>query len=189
MSEKVVAITDRKSTAAEWTSSNPVLALGEHGYETDTKKEKIGDGTTAWNSLAYKNTDQIIEGSNNLYFTIARCLSSIFGSGTISPTSLSSTLTLPFDAYHNRHVYYTSSVTTCTISIPSSYTAGIPQYTPIRNTGSSSLVLTISTSSNMVSTDYTVTVATGTAVEISYMAYNYTADNPNWVITVSAAIS
>ncbi len=32
---------------------NPTLAAGEPGYETDTGKIKFGDGTTAWNSLAY----------------------------------------------------------------------------------------------------------------------------------------
>lgn len=44
----------RKGTAAAWTSANTVLLLGEEGYETDTGKRKIGDGTTAWNSLAYQ---------------------------------------------------------------------------------------------------------------------------------------
>lgn len=43
----------RRDTAANWTAGNPVLALGEPGYETDTNELKIGDGTTAWNSLAY----------------------------------------------------------------------------------------------------------------------------------------
>jgi hypothetical protein len=43
----------RKGTAAAWTSANPTLASGEVGYETDTGKQKIGDGTTAWTSLAY----------------------------------------------------------------------------------------------------------------------------------------
>lgn len=46
-------LTFRKGTAAAWTSANPVLASGEPGYETDTGKLKIGDGTTAWNSRAY----------------------------------------------------------------------------------------------------------------------------------------
>ncbi len=32
---------------------NPTLAAGEPGFETDTGKIKYGDGTTAWNSLAY----------------------------------------------------------------------------------------------------------------------------------------
>lgn len=43
----------RRDTAANWTSVNPVLALGEPGYETDTKRRKTGDGTTAWTGLAY----------------------------------------------------------------------------------------------------------------------------------------
>ena len=43
----------RRDTAANWTSSNPVLALGEAGFETDTRLLKIGNGSTAWNSLAY----------------------------------------------------------------------------------------------------------------------------------------
>lgn len=43
----------RKGTAAEWTAANPTLALGEMAFETDTKKTKIGDGSTAWTSLVY----------------------------------------------------------------------------------------------------------------------------------------
>ncbi len=41
----------RRDTAANWTSENPVLSQGEHGFETDTDKFKIGDGATAWNSI------------------------------------------------------------------------------------------------------------------------------------------
>ena len=43
----------RRDTAANWTSTNPTLAQGELGVETDTNKVKIGDGTTAWTSLGY----------------------------------------------------------------------------------------------------------------------------------------
>jgi len=43
----------RKGTAAQWTSANPTLLSGEVGYETDTHKLKLGDGTTAWTALAY----------------------------------------------------------------------------------------------------------------------------------------
>jgi len=46
----------RRDTAANWTSVNPILALGEPGVETDTLKVKVGDGVTAWNSLAYSIT-------------------------------------------------------------------------------------------------------------------------------------
>ena len=44
----------RRDTAADWTSNNPTLAAGEFGYESDTGKAKIGDGSTAWTSLAYR---------------------------------------------------------------------------------------------------------------------------------------
>lgn len=43
----------RRDTAAEWTTDNPVLALGETGWETDTGRVKLGDGTTAWVDLPY----------------------------------------------------------------------------------------------------------------------------------------
>lgn len=43
----------RRDTAANFASKNPVLGVGEPAYETDTKKLKIGDGTTAYNSLDY----------------------------------------------------------------------------------------------------------------------------------------
>jgi hypothetical protein len=46
----------RRDTAANWASANSVLALGEPGVETDTLKVKVGDGSTAWNSLAYSIT-------------------------------------------------------------------------------------------------------------------------------------
>ena len=48
-----VQIQFRRGTAAEWTSANPTLAEGEMGIETDTDQFKVGDGATAWNSLAY----------------------------------------------------------------------------------------------------------------------------------------
>lgn len=49
----MTTIQSRHDTAANWTTANPTLAAGEIGVETDTHKLKIGDGTTAWTSLAY----------------------------------------------------------------------------------------------------------------------------------------
>lgn len=51
--EVKVQMQQRRDTASGWTSANPVLLSGELGFETDTKKAKLGDGTTAWNSLSY----------------------------------------------------------------------------------------------------------------------------------------
>ena len=47
----------KRGTASSWTSANTVLAAGEIGFESDTKKMKVGDGSTAWTSLAYTATD------------------------------------------------------------------------------------------------------------------------------------
>lgn len=43
----------RRDTAANWTATNPTLAQGEPGLETDTRKVKYGTGSTAWNLLDY----------------------------------------------------------------------------------------------------------------------------------------
>ena len=61
-----VQIQLRRGTAAQWTSANPTLASGEVGVETDTNKQKIGDGTTAWTSLAYFNVNGISFGTTGL---------------------------------------------------------------------------------------------------------------------------
>ena len=52
-----VRIQVRRGTSTDWSSVNPTLAAGEIGFETNTKKIKVGDGTTAWNSLSYVSSD------------------------------------------------------------------------------------------------------------------------------------
>jgi len=51
-----VTILMRRDSAADWTSENPILLEGEIGYETDTRRMKIGDGSTAWSNLNYKSS-------------------------------------------------------------------------------------------------------------------------------------
>ena len=48
-----VQIKWRRDTAANWTTNNPTLLQGEPGFETDSGNYKIGNGSTAWNSLSY----------------------------------------------------------------------------------------------------------------------------------------
>lgn len=48
-----VTIQFRRDTSSNWSNANPTLAQGELGLVTDTGQYKIGDGSTAWNSLAY----------------------------------------------------------------------------------------------------------------------------------------
>jgi hypothetical protein len=44
----------RRGTTAEWAAANPVLALGEPGVDLTNGDFKVGDGSTAWNSMPLK---------------------------------------------------------------------------------------------------------------------------------------
>jgi hypothetical protein len=46
----------RRATQSEWSSSNPVLDSGEVVIETDTRQVKVGNGSSAYNSLPYAFT-------------------------------------------------------------------------------------------------------------------------------------
>lgn len=48
----------RNDTAEVWKTKNSILSKGEFGVENDTNKFKIGDGSTAWNDLAYAGADE-----------------------------------------------------------------------------------------------------------------------------------
>ena len=47
-----VRIQVRRGTATQWSTTNPTLAAGEIGLETDTLKFKVGNGSSAWNSIS-----------------------------------------------------------------------------------------------------------------------------------------
>jgi archaellum component FlaC len=43
----------RRGTAAQWNSADPILEAGEIGFESDTNKFKLGDGVNQWSDLDY----------------------------------------------------------------------------------------------------------------------------------------
>lgn len=55
MAERIMnsLILIRSDTKANWTTADPTLKKGEVGIELDTNRFKIGDNSTAWNSLGY----------------------------------------------------------------------------------------------------------------------------------------
>jgi hypothetical protein len=85
----VTQIQIRRGTASQWTSANPTLASGEFGYESDTSKFKIGNGSTAWTSLSYQGAGTVTS------ITAGTGLSggTITTSGTIAIDSTVATLT------------------------------------------------------------------------------------------------
>ena len=93
----------RRATAANWTSANPILALGEPGLETDTRKIKYGDGSTTWNSLSYAYAGSGGTGSD---YTLPTATGSLLGGikvgarltitdGVLSADAQGGTYTLP----------------------------------------------------------------------------------------------
>lgn len=100
-----VQIQVRAGTAADWTSDNPTLALGEPGWESDTNKLKFGDGATAWETLAYS----LLPISALALLQIPRVVIDIAYAATITP-ALPAT-----DA-----IYEVGTLTgNCTVEIPS----------------------------------------------------------------------
>jgi len=95
-----VKIQFRRGTATEWTTANPVLSQGEAGYEHDTGKFKIGNGSSPWNSLQYS-------------------------SGTTGPTGPSSTATV--GTVNTLSPGASATVTNSGTTTAAVYNFGIPQ--------------------------------------------------------------
>jgi hypothetical protein len=111
----------RRDTAANWTSNNPTLAAGEFGFETDTKKFKVGDGTTAWTSLTYASStgtvSSIVAGTGLTGGTITTSGTvaidtTVTVDRTTAQTLTNKTLTAP--AIDNPRIGYTTTVTSST---------------------------------------------------------------------------
>lgn len=97
----------RRATAAVAAANNVILADGEMGYETDTKKKKIGDGVTPYNGLIYDGDMAVIEATGTL---ISFTTSTIYNTATAPATgNLTTDLTgakvgIVQKIYHNHTV-------------------------------------------------------------------------------------
>jgi hypothetical protein len=81
----------RRGTASQWTSSNPILSAAEIGYETDTNKFKIGDGTNRWSTLSYfVDLDTMIAGAPGLLNSLDEIAAAINDDPTFFTTIASS---------------------------------------------------------------------------------------------------
>jgi len=57
----------RAGTASDWTLKNPTLADREFGFESDTGRFKLGNGTNQWSNLTYFDN---IKPNNNKTYTV-----------------------------------------------------------------------------------------------------------------------
>lgn len=84
-----MAIQLKRDSAADWTSNNPTLESGRVGIETDTKRFKIGDGSTAWTSLEYENS-----GEHGAEDTVASATTTAIGATVSENVSITGTTTI-----------------------------------------------------------------------------------------------
>jgi hypothetical protein len=152
----VTQVQVRRGTASQWTSANPTLASGEWGFETDTLKTKIGNGSTAWNSLAYQTGSIAISNVTGLgtgvetflatpsSSNLASAVTDETGTGALvfgtSPTLSDPKINLAFDAEtasytavlaNNGQVVTMDNASANTFSIPTNASVAFPIGTQI----------------------------------------------------------
>ena len=89
-----IQIQYRRGTASQWGTANTLLALGEPGYETDTGKFKVGDGTRNWTNLPYATIQPRVSTTAN---TATLSWNSDYYD-TYIVTGLGTTMTIPADS-------------------------------------------------------------------------------------------
>lgn len=157
----VTAIQIRRGTASQWTSTNPTLAAGEWGLETDTLKTKIGDGSTAWNSLAYATGTISISNVTGLGTGVATFL------GTPSSSNLAAAVT---DETGTGALVFANTPTLITPKITLSYTAKTAAYTFVSgDEGNIFSMNNASTQQFNIPTDATFNFAIGTQFNVFWV--------------------
>lgn len=111
----------KSNTKSGWTSSNPILANGELGIESDTLKIKVGNGSSAWGSLAYATiTPAELENG----------ISSLKVTGTMTATSWASKVS-SVKRYVSTQTQVERTVITL-LTLPTSGKKGCPAYIRVR---------------------------------------------------------
>jgi hypothetical protein len=159
----VTQIQLRRGTAAQWTSTNPTLAAGEQGFETDTGKMKIGDGTTVWTGLAYLG---------------AGTVTSIVAGTGLSGGTITSTGTIAIDTATTADLTTAQTLTNKTLTTPVitnpkitlTYTAKTAAYTAV--SGDEGGVFSMNNASSIqfnIPTDATFNFAIGTQFNVFWL--------------------
>lgn len=100
-------------TAVEWADANPVLLNGERGIESNTGREKIGDGITPWNGLRYMD-EVCIENISGSSVVLDVAGGHTYLCGTLASLTLRSVVDSPREAV----IRFRSGAVAATLSLP-----------------------------------------------------------------------
>ena len=115
-----VRIQVRRGTSTQWTSTNPILAAGEMGVETNTNLFKFGNGTATWTALSYANNSDVAIGeisqdAINAALTMGTGLTKTYSDGA-------NTITIAIDdTVWATKAFVTAAVTTLNNTVDSTY--------------------------------------------------------------------
>jgi len=205
----VTQIQVRRGTAAQWTSANPTLASGEWGFESDTGKAKIGNGSTVWTGLSYfggtGTVSSITAGTGLSGGTITSTGTiaidtSVTADLTTAQTLTNKTLTAPiinlalnaqtgttytFALTDNGKLVTASNASAQTYSIPTNATTAFPVGTQINIIGIGAGAVTIqATSSGTTTVASTGATATAPKLRVQYsVATCIKASTDLWYVT------
>jgi hypothetical protein len=160
----------RKGTSSQWSSSNPILASGEPGYDVTGKVLKIGDGVTAWNSLS--GISSSAGGSNydpaNVNITGGSINATNIGLSTAGTGNFSSLKVNNTEVSLSGHIHSTGDITGLYSAITGSISTSLSGVSGIQlSYNSSTDTLFIGTTGLQPSGNYAASVHTHTSSNIT----------------------
>jgi hypothetical protein len=161
----------RRATAAQWATANTILSEGELALETDTLKIKIGNGSTAWNSLAYYQT------TSTVYTPRVQSQTT-----TTSQTSL----TWSSASYDQINITCANTGATCNIALDSNSSPANGQRVVfrIRDSGTVCNLSWTTTGTNRFRViGITLPTSTTTANKLTYVNCIYNSTDSTWDVT------
>ena len=119
MSDRKYKIRIRRDSSTNWSNSNPILDVGEIGFETDTYKLKVGNGLDVWNNLNYVSASAAAH--NQAISTITGLQTALDSKANTSHSHIVSDVTNLQNALDNKantvHTHYISDVSSLQASL------------------------------------------------------------------------
>jgi hypothetical protein len=182
----------RRGLAATWTSSNPVLSSGEIGFETDTYKLKIGNGSSTWTALNYFS--DIISASSSLVSYIDQRVSSVIDGAPDLLNTLNELAAALGDNPDVLSTFITSNTASSTYLTQAAYASASPNFATDAELANKLDTSTYASASANFATDAELAsaIVTASAAAVAYADGLTTADvaeNTNLYFTNERAIN